>query len=124
MCLLSFLKWDFTKQDHPGNPGRVSGSGPVTADPSRRIQRSQSVRHTDPLSPIASSLYKSSAAKQKSLKNMFKSGSIKETMRRLISKFFIYESVPPQKADSHHFKNMIFGAQQAGLTNYIICFTL
>ena len=41
MCLLSFLKWgsigyplgivqwDFTRRDHPGNPGRVSGSGPV-----------------------------------------------------------------------------------------------
>ena len=38
MCLLSFLKWgsiaysleivqwDFTRRDHPGNPGRVSGS--------------------------------------------------------------------------------------------------
>ena len=42
MCLLSFLKWgsigyslgivqwDFTRLDHPGNPGRVSESGPVT----------------------------------------------------------------------------------------------
>ena len=42
MCLLSFLKWgsigyslgivqwDFTKRDHLGNPGRVSGSGPVS----------------------------------------------------------------------------------------------
>ena len=41
MCLLSFLKWgsigyslgivqwDFTRREHPGNPGRVSGSGPV-----------------------------------------------------------------------------------------------
>ena len=41
MCLLSFLKWgsigyplrivqwDFTRRDHPGNPGKVSGSGPV-----------------------------------------------------------------------------------------------
>ena len=41
MCLLSFLKWgsigyplwivqwNFTRRDHPGNPGRVSGSGPV-----------------------------------------------------------------------------------------------
>ena len=32
----------------------------------------------------------------------------------LISKFFIYESVAPAKAKSHHFKNMIIGAQQAG----------
>ena len=42
MCLLPFLKWsstvsslgivqwDFTRRDHPGNPGRVSGSGLVT----------------------------------------------------------------------------------------------
>ena len=41
MCLLPSLKWsstvsslgivqwDFTRRDHPGNPGRVSGSGPV-----------------------------------------------------------------------------------------------
>ena len=100
------------------------GESSQPGDPSRRIQRSQSVRYTDPSPPIAPSLYKSSAAKQKSLKNMFKGGSIKETMGRLISKFFIYESVPPQKADSHHFKNMIFAAQQAGLSHYIICFTL
>ena len=50
------------------------------------------------------------------MKNLFKGGAIKEIMGRLISKFFIYESVPPSKADSHHFKNMIVGAQQA--SNY------
>ena len=86
------------------------------------MQRSQSVQHTDPSPPIAPLLYKSSTTRQKSLKNMFKGGSIKETMGRLISKFFIYEIVLPQKADSHHFKNMIFGAQQEGLSNCIICF--
>ena len=47
------------------------------------------------------------------MKNLFKCGVIKETMGRLISKLFIYESVLPSKADSHHFKNMIVGAQQA-----------
>ena len=26
---LRIVHWDFTRQDHPGNPGRVSGSGPV-----------------------------------------------------------------------------------------------
>ena len=86
------------------------------------MQRSQSVQHTDPSPSIALSLYKSSTARKKGLKNMFKDGSIKETMGRLISKFFIYESVLPQKADSHHFKNMIIGAQQVSLSNYIICF--
>ena len=42
MCLLPSLKWsstvsslgivqwDFTRRDHPGNPRRVSGSGPIT----------------------------------------------------------------------------------------------
>ena len=41
MCLLSFLKWgsigcplrivqwNFTRRDHPGNPGTLSGSSPV-----------------------------------------------------------------------------------------------
>ena len=36
-------------------------------------------------------------------------------MSYLINKFFIYESDVPYKADSHHFKNMIVGAQQAGM---------
>ncbi|RVW95605.1 hypothetical protein CK203_039065 [Vitis vinifera] len=61
------------------------------------------------------SLLLSSAAKQKNIKDIFKGGAIKETMGRLISKFFIYESVAPAKAKSHHFKNMIIGAQQAGM---------
>ncbi|RVW39856.1 hypothetical protein CK203_083159 [Vitis vinifera] len=79
------------------------------------MRKSQSVRYSDASLPDAPSLYKSSAARQKTVKNLFKGGAIKETMGRLISKFFIYESVPPSKADSHHFKNMIVGAQQAGM---------
>ncbi|RVW94993.1 hypothetical protein CK203_040068 [Vitis vinifera] len=34
---------------------------------------------------------------------------------KITDKFFIYESVAPAKAKSHHFKNMIIGAQQAGM---------
>ena len=98
------------------------GGSSQSSDPSRRMQRSQSVQHTDPSPSIAPSMYKSSAARKKSLKNMFKGGSIKEIMGRLLSKFFIYESIPPQKADSHHFKDKIFGAQHASLPNCIICF--
>ncbi|KAL6321740.1 hypothetical protein AAG906_031255 [Vitis piasezkii] len=79
------------------------------------MRKSQSVRYSDPSRPDAPSLYKSSTARQKTVKNLFKGGAIKETMGRLIGKFFIYESVPPSKADSHHFKNMIVGAQQAGM---------
>ena len=93
--------------------GEPSQSHPI--DPIRRVQRSQSVRQSDPLPLLAPSLYKFSAARQKSVKNLFKGGAIKETMDRLISKFFIYESVAPHKEDSHHFKNMIVGAQQAGM---------
>ena len=29
MHSLWFVQWDFTRRDHPGNPGRVSGSGLV-----------------------------------------------------------------------------------------------
>ena len=78
------------------------------------MQKLQSMRHSNQSPPIVSSLYKSSIAKQKNIKYILKGGSIKETMGRLISKFFIYESVTPQKAKSHHFKNMIIGTQQAG----------
>ena len=27
---LGIVQWDFTRQDHLGNPGMVSGSGPVS----------------------------------------------------------------------------------------------
>ena len=72
------------------------------------MQRLQSVRHIDPSPPISPSLYKSSVVRQKILKNMFKGSSIKETMGRLISKFY-------------HFKNMNFSAQQTNLSNCLIC---
>ena len=49
--------------------------------------------------------------RQKSFKNPFKGGAIKETMGRLIEKVFIYDSVTPHKENSHSFKNMIVGAQ-------------
>ena len=26
---LGIVQWDFTRRDHPGNPGRVFGSGPI-----------------------------------------------------------------------------------------------
>ena len=30
MHSLGIVQWNFTRRDHPGNPERVSGSGPVT----------------------------------------------------------------------------------------------
>ena len=32
MHSLAIVQWDSTRQDHLGNPGRVSGSGPVMQD--------------------------------------------------------------------------------------------
>ena len=29
MYSLWFVQWDFTRRDHPENPGGISGSGPV-----------------------------------------------------------------------------------------------
>ena len=29
---LGIVQWDSTRRDHPGKPGGVSGSGPVTCD--------------------------------------------------------------------------------------------
>ena len=92
----------------------IIGESSHSTNPTRQMRKSQSVRYSDPALPDAPSLYKSLATRQKNMKNLFKCGAIKETMGRLISKFFIYESVPPSKANSHHFKNMIVGAQQAG----------
>ena len=45
----------------------------------------------------------------KNIKDILKGGSIKEMIGCLISKFFIYDNVAPNKANSHHFKNMIIG---------------
>ena len=72
------------------------------------------MRYSNQSPPVAPSLCKSSIARQKNIKDILKCDAIKETMGRLISKFFIYESITLAKAKSHHFKNMIIGAQQAG----------
>ncbi|RVW94894.1 hypothetical protein CK203_034577 [Vitis vinifera] len=88
-------------------PGESSTGTPST------MRKSQSMQHSHHSPPIAPSFYKSSVARKKNIKDIFKGGAIKETMGRLIRKFFIYESVAPAKAKSHHFKNMIIGAQQA-----------
>ena len=106
-------KWE--QQQHENLVGSKCKTGELShPSGTSTMRKSQSMRHSDPSPPIAPSLYKSSKAKQKNIKDMLKGGSIKETMGRLISKFFIYDSVAPNKANSHHFKNMIIGAQQAG----------
>ncbi|GAV88909.1 LOW QUALITY PROTEIN: zf-BED domain-containing protein/DUF659 domain-containing protein, partial [Cephalotus follicularis] len=57
---------------------------------------------------------KSLQIESKNIMNIFKGGKIKEGMGRLISKIFIYDNVPPDKANSHHFKNLVWGCQVAG----------
>ncbi|RVW97523.1 hypothetical protein CK203_058479 [Vitis vinifera] len=110
------VEWNRQQEEHFIKGKRKTGESSHPTNPTtRQMRKSQSGRYSDLSLPDAPSLYKSSAARQKTVKNLFKGGAIKETMGRLISKFFIYESVPPSKADSHHFKNMIVGAQQAGM---------
>ena len=64
MCLLSFLKWgsieyslwivqwDFTRRDHPGNPGRVSGSGPVSLVSELQVPKFLGVVHCYATHPV------------------------------------------------------------------------
>ena len=37
MHSLWFVQWDFTRRDHPGNPGGLSGSGPVIGCPGETV---------------------------------------------------------------------------------------
>ena len=108
------IEWDQQQHETFVGSKRKIGESSCPSDASRSMWKSQSVRYLEPSSPIAPSLYKSFAARQRNIKDLFKGGSIKETMGCLISKFFIYESVAPYKANSHHFKNMIINAQQVG----------
>ena len=63
------------------------------------MRKSQSTRHLDPsslLHPPSTSLLPQD---KKNIKNILNGGSIKEMMGRLIRKFFIYDSVAPNKAN-------------------------
>ncbi|KAL6338646.1 hypothetical protein AAG906_021463 [Vitis piasezkii] len=84
---------------HPDERDHKTGELSRLSDAPRPMRKSQSYFTT----------------RRRNIKDLFKGGSIKETMGRLISKFFIYESVAPYKANSHHFKNMIISAQQVGM---------
>ncbi|RVX18949.1 hypothetical protein CK203_006858 [Vitis vinifera] len=80
-------EWNRQQEEHFIKGKRKTGESSHPTNPTtRQMRKSQSVRYSDPSLPDAPSF-----------------------------KFFIYESVPPSKADSHHFKNMIVGAQQAGM---------
>ncbi|RVW64943.1 hypothetical protein CK203_041844 [Vitis vinifera] len=89
---------NWEREQHENIVGRKRKSGESSTGIPSTMRKSQSMRHSHHSPPIAPSLYKSFAARQKNIKDIFKGGAIKETMGCLISKFFIYESVAPTKA--------------------------
>ncbi|KAI5317211.1 hypothetical protein L3X38_036918 [Prunus dulcis] len=93
-------------------PNRAQVSG---TSGGAQMRRGASVRESQPTPPMAPSLYKSSRARQKSVWSYFAGGNVKEGKGCLISKFFINDNVPAEKASSHHFKNMVLGCQQASV---------
>ena len=109
---LKASNWE--REQHENIVGSKCKSGESSTGTPLTMRKSQSMQHSHHSPPIAPSFYKSFATRKKNIKDIFKGGAIKETMGHLIRKFFIYESVAPAKAKSHHFKNMIIGAQQAG----------
>ncbi|RVW74137.1 hypothetical protein CK203_052249 [Vitis vinifera] len=102
VCASKASNWE--REQHENIVGSKRKSGESSTGIPSTMRKSQSMRHFASFTPYCPSLYKSSAAKTKNIKDIFKGGAIKETMGRLISKFFIYESVAPVKAKSHHFK--------------------
>ena len=76
-------EWEHEQHENIVGSKRKSGES-STGIPST-MRKSQSMRHSHHSPPIAPLLYKSSAAKQKNIKDIFKGGAIKETMGRLIS---------------------------------------
>lgn len=78
------------------------------------MQQTQSLRKPQPR--LKWSLYKSSQARQKSIRNFLLGDKIKEEMTKLASKFFIYENLLTNKAVSHHFKNLVIGCQWVGIS--------
>ena len=44
MHSIGIVQWNFTRRDHPGNPGGVSGSGPVTR-PAHKDGYAQTINH-------------------------------------------------------------------------------
>ena len=94
-------KKPFTQTFIWGKKGKYSSHARPT------VQRTQSFR--EPQSKLEPSLYKSSQARRKNIRNLFSGGKIKEGMTKLISKFFIYENLSANKAATHHFKNLVVG---------------
>ena len=69
---------------------------------------------SQPTQPLGAKFSSSFRARQKSIKDSFSKGSVKEMMGRFISKFFIYDNIPAEKANSLHYENMVIGIQRAG----------
>ena len=53
VSFLGIVQWNFTRRDHPGDPGRVSGSGPVMDMPSELEEKTEDLLPLPlPLSPL------------------------------------------------------------------------
>ena len=95
ICALKAIEWERQQYENiVGNKRKTWESSRLTGALTM-MGKSQSMWHSNQSPLIAHSLYKSFAARQKNVKYIFNGGSIKETMRYLIKKFFIYESVIP-----------------------------
>lgn len=92
----------------PNRDGSSSGTHMRRATSLREPQPSQ------PTQPLGAKFSSSFRARQKSIKDSFSKGSVKEMMGRFISKFFIYDNIPAEKANSLHYENMVIGIQRAG----------
>ncbi|XP_062028688.1 uncharacterized protein LOC133744631 [Rosa rugosa] len=102
-------QWEREHLHKVPNRGQSSGSSRGT-----HMQRASSSRESQPMQPLAPNLSKSFQARQKSIKNLFSKGSVKEVMGRLIAKFFIHGNIPAEKAACPHYQNMVIGIQRAG----------
>ena len=73
-------EWDQQQHETFVGSKHKTGESSRPSDAPRPMRKSQSIRYSEPSSPITPSLYKSSTARQINIKDLFKCGSIKETM--------------------------------------------
>ena len=52
MHSLGIVQWDSTRRDHPGYPGRVSGSGPVSLVSELLVSKFLGVVHCGATHPV------------------------------------------------------------------------
>ena len=73
-------EWESKQYENIVGSKRKTGESSQSTGLPSMMRKSQSMLHSHQLPPIAPSLYKSSATRQKNIKDIFKGGAIKETM--------------------------------------------